>query len=386
MVKGYIFIANSTKPNKEKYESRDEIICGNVSKPCLQAALDLGYDVHYGVNRKNPEELKCNMPVKLFEAHTYRSLTNFKDNKIAFKNFMKLLKGNNIEAIHCNTPIGGTIGRVCGKLKKVKKVIYTAHGFHCYKGAPLFNRTVLKWAEQIMAHWTDAVITMNQEDYEFARTLKLRNGGKAYLVHGVGINTEDYFNAKVDVDAKRQELGLSEDDILLISMGDLIPRKNYPVAIKAIAEANNSKLHYLICGKGPELDNLKALAKDLGVENQIHFLGFRTDIKELAKASDIFIFSTLQEGMPRSMMEAMACGLPCIASKIRGNVDLIEDGVNGYLCDTADVSGFADAIKKISEDKELRDAMSKANLEKIKEYDISVVEKEIKGIYDEVLK
>ncbi len=386
MLKGYIFIANSSKPNKEKYESRSPIVCGNVSKPCIQAALDLGYEAHYGVNRKNPEELECNMPIKLFEAHTYRSLTNFKDNKIAFNNFMKVLKENDIQAIHCNTPIGGTIARVCGKLKKVKKVIYTAHGFHCYKGAPLFNRTVLKWAEQIMAHWTDAVITMNQEDYEFAKTLKLRNGGKAYFVHGVGINTEDFFSVEVDTKAKREELGLAEDDIILISMGDLIPRKNYPVAIKAIAEAKNDKLHYLICGRGPELDNLKALAKELGVENQIHFLGFRTDIKELAKTADIFIFSTLQEGMPRSMMEAMACGLPCIASKIRGNVDLVEDGVNGYLCGTTDYIAFAKAINNITSNSELREKMSKANIEKIKGYDISVVEKEIKDIYDEVLK
>ncbi len=385
-MKGYVFISNSSKPSKEQYESREKIICKNVSKPCIQAALDLGYEVFHGVNRARPEELECNMPVKLFEAHTYRSITNFKDNCIAYRNFMKLLNENNIEAIHCNTPIGGTIGRVCGKIKKVKKVIYTAHGFHCYKGAPLFNRTVLKWAEQIMAHWTDAVITMNQEDYEFANSLKLRKGGKAYLVHGVGINTEDFFNVEVDTTAKRDELGLKADDIILISMGDLIPRKNYSVAIKAVAEAKNDKLHYLICGRGPELNNLKALANELGVENQIHFLGFRTDIKELAKTADIFLFTTKQEGMPRSMMEAMACGLPCIASKIRGNVDIIEDGVNGYLCDTMDYVAFAKKINTLSSDEMLRKEISKANIGKIKEFDISVVEKEMKEIYNEVLK
>jgi glycosyltransferase involved in cell wall biosynthesis len=386
ILKGYVFVSNSSKPTTEKYESREKVICGNVSKPCIQAALNLGYEVFHGVNRARPEELECNMPVNLFEAHTYRSLTNFKDNRIAYKNFMKVLNDNNIEAIHCNTPIGGTIGRLCGKIKKVKKVIYTAHGFHCYKGAPLFNRTILKWAEQIMAHWTDAIITMNQEDYEFAKSLKLRKGGKAYLVHGVGINTEDFFNVEVDTSVKRDELGLKVDDIILISMGDLIPRKNYSVAIKAIAEVNNDKLHYLICGRGPELESLKALANELGVENQIHFLGFRTDIKELAKTADIFLFTTKQEGMPRSMMEAMACGLPCIASKIRGNVDIIEDGINGYLCNTMDYKAFSDKITKVSLDNELRKKMSAANLEKIKEYDISVVEKEMQEIYNEILK
>jgi glycosyltransferase involved in cell wall biosynthesis len=173
---------------------------------------------------------------------------------------------------------------------------------------------------------------------------------------------------------------------MLISMGDLVPRKNYPAAIRAIAKAGNPKLHYMICGRGPELENLQNLSKELGVENQIHFLGFRTDVKELLTGADIFLFTTRQEGLPRSMMEAMASGLPCVASAIRGNVDLIENGVNGFVCATEDVDGYADAIAKIVADPELREQMRQNNLEKIKNYDISVVEQQIREIYADVLK
>ena len=297
----------------------------------------------------------------------------------------KLLSENDVEVIHCNTPIGGIIGRICGKKYKVKKVIYTAHGFHFYKGAPLFNRTVIKWAEQLMAHWTDAIITMNKEDFEAAKKFKLRNNGKAYFVHGVGVDTEA-FRIDCDKEAKRAELGLKDDDIALISMGDLIKRKNYAPVIEAVAKLKNPKVHYLICGRGPELDNLSALAKNLGVESQIHFLGFRTDIKELLQIANIFVFSTLQEGLPRSLMEAMSVGIPCVVSNIRGNVDLVDDGVNGFLCGVTDSDAFADAIQKLACDADLRERMREANFKKISEFDVSVVNDEIKAIYADVLK
>ena len=291
-----------------------------------------------------------------------------------------------MEVIHCNTPVGGLVGRLCGKKNKVKKVIYTAHGFHFYKGAPLFNRTVLKWAEMLMAHWTDAILTMNQEDYEAAKKFKLRKDGKVYFVHGVGITLKAFEGLSHLRQQKRDEMGVADDDIVLISMGDLVPRKNYGAAIRAVAKANNPKLHYMICGRGPELENLQALAKELGVEKQIHFLGFRTDVKELLTGADMFLFTTRQEGLPRSMMEAMASGLPCVASAIRGNVDLIENGVNGFVCSTDDVEGYAAAIEKIASDPELRETMRRNNLEKIKQYDITVVEQEIRRIYADVLK
>lgn len=384
-MKGYIFIANGTKPSKEKYESRDKIICGNYNKPCLKAALGLGYEVHLGVNRKNPEELECDMPVNLFESHTYRSITAFKDNYIAFKNFMKVLSSKNIDVIHCNTPVGGMIGRLCGKIKKVNKVIYTVHGFHFYKGAPLLNRTVLKWAEQIMAHWTDAIITINKDDFEIAKTLKLKKGGKVYYVPGVGIDTKDYTKPLVNRDAKRKEIGVGEDDFVIVSAGRLEANKNNKTIVKAVAKANNPKVKFVLCGQGNEKEEICQLAKELGIENQVILLGSRSDIKDIFKAVDCFTIASFREGLSRSLMEAMASGLPCIISRIRGSVDLIEDGVNGYSCPVTDVDAFSVAINNLAKDAELCERMKINNLEKIKNFDVFVVEQEIKKIYEEVL-
>lgn len=383
---GYVFIGNSTKPTEDKLNSREDIRLDNVSRPCLNAALNLGYEVVLGVNRNNPHELSCKeLPISLYDSHTYRSITAIKDNYKAYKNLCDVIKEKHVEVIHCNTPVGGMIGRLVGKRYHVKKVIYTAHGFHFYKGAPLFNRTVLKWAEQIMAHWTDAIITMNEEDYQAAKKFKLKKGGKVYKVHGVGITLDDFKDIKVDRSEKRKELGLKDTDIVCISAGDLVARKNYSTAIEAFAKVENENLHYLICGVGPEKENLEKLAEEKGVASRVHFLGFRTDVKELMKISDIFLFTTLQEGMPRSMMEAMSCGLPCVASKVRGNVDLLEDGAGGYLREVNDVTGFSECLIKLVDDDLLRKQMSEHNLESIKNYDVKVVKEEIKNIYSEVL-
>lgn len=309
-----------------------------------------------------------------------------KTNFTAYKELVALIRKENIDYIHCNTPTGGILGRLAGKKCKVKKVIYQAHGFHFYKGAPKKNWLVYYPVEKWLAHHTDALITINREDFELAeRKMKLRKGGKVYYVPGVGIDTSQYGLSKESREGKRLELGLSGNDVALISMGDLIERKNYDTAIRAIAKANDPALQYFICGKGPMEEALKALAESLGVSGQIHFLGFRSDIKELLSAADIFLFTTKQEGLPRSMMEAMASGLPCVASKIRGNTDLIEEGEGGFLCAPTDSDGFAQAIGMLCHDTSLCTKMSEFNRAKIKEFDVSVVEKEIRSIYAEVL-
>ena len=383
---GYIFILNSTKPTEEELNSRDAIKLGNFELPALRSAVNRGYDVVLGVNRNNPEKLRCaDIPIKLYDSHTYRSIVAIKDNYIAYKNLVKAIRKYHVEVIHCNTPIGGMVGRLAGKRCKVPRVIYTAHGFHFYKGAPLFNRTILYLAEKLMARWTDAIITMNEEDYTAAKKFRLRKGGKVYKVHGVGIDISQYEDIRVDIEKKRAELGLTMEDILCISAGDLVARKNYKTAISAVSKVKNPHIHYLICGVGEDREKLERYAEESGVGDRVHFLGYRTDMKELLMSADIFFFTSLQEGLPRSLMEAMACGLPCVVSGIRGNVDLIRNKEGGYLASPFNAEGFAKRLDALAGNKVRRRKMGEANKAKIKEYDIHVVCKEIDDIYDEVL-
>lgn len=300
----------------------------------------------------------------------------------AYMQLRKLVWEEKYDAIHCNTPIGGLLGRIVGKQCGVKNVTYQVHGFHFYKGAPKKNWLLYYPVERWLARYTDALITINQEDYQLAKKkFKLRNNGKVYYVPGVGIDPTLYRieeNTRVE---KRRELGLQDKDVAAISMGDLIDRKNYAVAIRAIAQAKNSALQYYICGKGPEEENLKALAQELGVSRQIHFLGYRSDIKELLATADVFLFTTKQEGLARSMMEAMASGLPCVASRIRGNTDLIQEAKGGFLCETMDVAAYAEKLNCLARNPELREKMGRNNLFAIRKFSIETVTEEIRKIY-----
>lgn len=388
MQKGYVFITNSTKPTREASENMAPVKLNNFSKWPVEAAISRGYKVYMGINRSHADQLKSadGYDITFYNSCTYRSVFAFRDNWNAYKNLRSLLMSNpEIEFIHCNTPIGGLIGRICGKRCGVKTVIYTAHGFHFFKGAPLFNRTILKWIEQLMARWTDAILTMNQEDYEAALKFHIRNSGKVYKIPGVGVDTKDFDNIEVNRSLVRNSLGLPNDTVMAIAMGDIVPRKNYKTAIKAVALAHRPNLHYIICGRGSQIQELEILSNKLGIGKQIHFLGFRTDIKELALASDLFLFASSQEGLPRSTMEAMSAGLPCVISKIRGHVDLLEQEQGGLLCPVNDISSFATALQRMVDDVDFRRAQGRISKERIKGFDNEVVRKRINEIYDEIL-
>lgn len=359
------------------------------SGAAIEAAHKLNYRFYSAANRSastsediKEDEEKYN--IRLLHIDLARNPFSFRQNYTAYKQLCEIIKNNNIDFIHCNTPVGGLLGRLAGKKCKVKKIIYQAHGFHFYKGAPLKNWLIYYTVEKWLAHYTDAIITINNEDFGASQKLHLKKGGKHYFVPGVGIDLSKYLSCTASRSEKRAELGLKDQDIFIISTGDLIKRKNFMTAIKAIHKANDSRLHYFICGRGPEEENMIALAKQLGVDEQVHILGYRTDITELLFAADIFLFTTIQEGLSRSLMEAMATGLPCVASSIRGNVDLIDDGINGFLSDAKDFELFSKNILKLSNNKKLREQMGKANLEYIKKYDISTVTEEIIDVYSEV--
>lgn len=386
MQKGYLFISNSTKPTKEQYESIEPVTINTFAYAAMNAAMTLGYDLFYGLDRNHPEIIKCtNFNVTFYDEHIYRSIFAIKDNYIAYKHLCALLKEHpEIGVIHCNTPIGGFIGRICGH-KYHKKVIYQAHGFHFFKGAPLINWLLFYPIERFLAHWTDALITINDEDFKRAKEFNLHIGGKVYYIPGVGIDLKYYKTDKVTKDAVRAELGLKKDDVAIFSMGDLVKRKNYEPAIKAIGEANNSRLHLFICGNGVDRERLEIITQELSLGDQVHFLGHRKDIIRLLTGADIFLLSSKQEGLPRSLMEGMAMGLPCVASKIRGNTDLIKDGKGGFLCETNNAKDYAEKLNILARSEEMRLKMGSINKEEIKKYNIESICNRMLAIYKEVL-
>lgn len=364
---------------------------GSFSMSGINSAHHLGIDFYMAANwqktaRTTIDSLEDEYHVTIANAPIARS-PFAKTNIVAYRQLISLIQKEKIDYIHCNTPVGGMLGRLAGKRCGVKKVIYQAHGFHFYKGSPKLNWLLYYPVEKWLAHYTDAIITINREDYELAKSkLKLRRGGKVYYVPGVGIDTSLYTQSEVVRAGKRAELGLPPEAFVLISAGELGINKNNTVILSALEKLGRTDIHYVLCGTGEQRETLEKQAAAAGLEKQVHFLGFRNDVKDLYAAADCFVMPSFREGLSRSMMEAMASGLPVVCSDIRGNVDLIEDGENGFLCAPTDCDGFAAAIQRLANDKALREQMKQNNLKKIRKFDISIVEEKMKEIYQEILK
>lgn len=348
-----------------------------------------GYEVHVAANfeqgstssNERVEQFKKELKEKdisYFQIDFSRNVSNIPQNIKAYKQIKKLLKDNKYEFIHCHSPIGGVCGRLAAKVTNTK-VIYTAHGFHFYKGSPKLNWIIYYPIERVLSYITDVLITINKEDYELAK--KKMKAKVVEYVPGVGVDTNKFDEVVMDKNEKRKELGLCQDNIVLLSVGELNKNKNHEVIIRALAKLKNPNIQYIIAGRGNLESYLKELAKELNIENQVHLLGFRTDIFELYSISDIFCFPSYREGLSVALMEAMATGLPVVCSDIRGNCDLIQSEKGGYLCTPRKIDDFVKFIKELVENSEKRNEMSKYNKEFIGNFGVNVVKENMKNIY-----
>lgn len=309
----------------------------------------------------------------------------YKGNLIAIKQIRKLVEEKHYDIVHCHTPIAAMCTRLaCRNLrKKGTKVFYTAHGFHFYKGAPIKNWLIYYPIEKICSYWTDVLITINKEDYALAE--KKMKAKIIEYVPGVGIDIKKFREIKSDRNRKRMELGIDENEKILLSVGEVNRNKNHQIIIKALEKIKDKSIHYFIAGSGDQKETLVELSKKLNVENQVHLLGYRTDIAELCKASDIFCFPSYREGLGMAAIEAMACGLPLITSNIHGINDYSENNITGYKCNPDDCEGFAKAIIKLSNSSELRNKIGMHNMQFIEKYDIKSINLLMEKIYKEVV-
>lgn len=292
------------------------------------------------------------------------------NNVKAYKELKRIIDENEYDIIHCHTPVAAMLTRLAAikARKKGTKVIYTAHGFHFFKGAPLINWLIYYPVEWVCSWFTDVLITMNREDYQLAK--KRMKAKKIEYMYGVGINRDKFTKIQVDKEEKRKSIDINENDFMIISVGELNKNKNHQVIIQAIAKLRNEKIKYILCGQGPLETELRELSIGLGIENQVKFLGFRRDIPHLMKGAELFVFPSYREGLSLSLMEAMASGLPVICSKIRGNTDLIENGIGGYLVDPGNVLDIVEYIQVLISNEGIRKKMKDSNIENIKRYDI----------------
>lgn len=229
---------------------------------------------------------------------------------------------------------------------------------------------------------TDVLITINREDY--ARACKRLPAKRIEYVPGVGICTEKFRNLTVDRQEKRRELGFGEEDFLILTVAEMTPNKNHITVLRALAGLKDREefrhIHYLICGRGEMWASLEQSAKELCISDHVHFLGYRSDAPELYRVCDLFAFMTFREGLSVALMEAMSSGMPIVCTKIRGNTDLIEDGVSGLFCENTP-EALAQMLLKVYAAPALRERLGQAASERAVLFDEKTVHQQMKKIY-----
>lgn len=369
---------------------------GQFNMSNIRLLQDMGYEVHVICNfqkgntcdHKSITKLKQTlhkMQVPCFQWNCPRSVTDSAACIKAYLQIRKLIRKYRYCFIHCHSPIGGVLARFAAHREKIP-VVYTAHGFHFYKGAPIQNWLLYYSVEKLLAHWTDVLITVNREDQWFA---KRHLAAHIRYTPGIGIDTKRFWQMRPEKEAFRRMHGMPEDAAVLLSVGELNDGKNHRLVLDALAGLSRKDVYYMICGQGALYRKLQEHAKKLGISRYVRMVGYRDDLAYYYRNADIFVFPSRREGMPVALIEAMAAGLPCIASDIRGCHELIGPAgtgpkAGGMLVPPDSPQQLGAALNVLLADGRLRQACGEHNRKQAGHYDRAVVEKQMRRIYKEM--
>lgn len=296
--------------------------------PQINVYKDLGFSV-YLASSKDLGELPKDVD-SFFDISIKQSPVKIIENYRAFKKLKKIIVEENISIVNCHTPMGGVLGRLLKIPYPELEVIYTAHGFHFYKGSSIINWLIYYPIEKFLSRYTDKQIVINQEDF---KTLKFRNfkSKKKYLVNGVGV--ESIIPNQSIRKSIISNYYLDQSELVIISVGQLNKNKNHKLIIESMQflteKYPSAKL--LILGDGPLRNELNNLIEEMNLENNVTLVGYTENVIEFLSVSDILISASLREGLPKNVMEALNQGIPCVVSDCRGNRDLIKENFNGCI-------------------------------------------------------
>lgn len=316
----------------------------------VKLLAELGYELHYAADFNNrvyefDSEYWNTHHIVPHQIDFVKKLSDVKGNLRAYRSLKELIRRVRPDLVHCHNPIAAALTRAAIGRKNGIKVIYTAHGFHFYRGASPLS-IIYKLAERFFAHYTDVLVTINREDYQQALKFHLKEGGSVVMIPGVGVDLEK-FVPKAAVLPEKETVCDSNDKVYrIVSVGELNANKNHKTAIRAVALLNNDRIRYNIYGKGPARQELETLIARLGLRGRVNLCGYCDDVAALLYDTDCFVFPSIREGLGMAALEAMACGVPVITLNQRGARQYMLHGRNGYVCDN-EPAAIAKTIERL---------------------------------------
>ncbi|WP_455642989.1 glycosyltransferase [Parabacteroides sp.] len=361
------------------------------NKANIDALLSLGYEVELCANFENGEGPE----IQNQKYEEWCVANGIKTHSIPFARhsligslkclpqLKELLKREQYDIVHTHTETGGLLLKLAHSVKGKSWFFYTPHGMSFWKGSSLKSQLVYKPLERWICSGMDMNLGMNMEE---VNNLKRWNKRTATYVHGIGLNVVRMQSPVRSQEEVRKEFSLRRNDKFVVSIGELDDNKNHITVIRALAKIGHKDFKYVVCGVGPNKKILLSEAANLGLKNNVVLAGYRLDIPDILNAADIFVFPSFHEGMPVSALEAMACGLPVICSEIRGNVDIIKDGDNGYLFIPTDVDTLSLKLSFLMDDGQKRESMGQKNKNIVKVFSLEAVTEELKRLYSRGVK
>ncbi len=302
----------------------------------------------------------------------------------------EIVAQGNYDIVHVHTPVAAFVTRFALRNyshEKKPQIFYTAHGFHFHSGGTWLRNAVFLGIEKIASAWTDQLIVINRDDEAAAHKYRFLPPERINYTPGIGLDTSYYSPAKVspeEISKVRQELGLTSSDSLLLCVAEFTPNKRHCDQLEAIAKLKRPGVHLAFAGDGEIRPQLEAKAQELGLTEQVHFLGFRSDIPALIRSSDALLLTSKREGLPRSIMEALCLGTPVIGTQIRGIRDLLADQC-GLLVDVGDTPALTEAIAAILDNPTQASQMSIRAQQKISVYDVANIIQMYEMFYNSVI-
>jgi glycosyltransferase EpsD len=373
----------------------DQFVMGHIEvllEMGCQVAVIANFKFGNNTSLKRVKEFKQELEelgVTVYDVPIFRNPLDLR-NLQAYSAVKKIMAKERFDLVHCHSPIGGVIARLAFRsFRPYAKIIYTAHGFHFYTGAPLKNWLLFYPVERFLLRFSDLVITINQEDYELAKKLCQGTCAESLKIPGVGVDTKKFKALDNSIKTRlRMKKGFRDSDFLMIYGAEFNANKNQSFLIKAMSELRQiiPQARMLLVGHGDKLEENRKLVRKLGLEKSVWLPGFRDDMAELVPICDLYLSSSIREGFGIGLAEGLVSGLPLVATDNRGHRELVKEGENGFCFKNADSTQFINCVQKIFENNKLRQNMAKASISMAENFSKFKVQQQLRSIYSEYLK
>lgn len=363
-----------------------DMTMNNFLNPLNKVTKEKGHEVHC-VCSKGPYEEEIKSNGYYFHNISIDREINFVKNIKSIMMMVKLFKILKPDIVHVHTPVAAVLGRIAAKIAKVPTIIYSAHGFYFHEGMPSKKYKLFFNIEKYIGrYFTDYIFTQSEEDFEVAKVNNFLKNKNNYVHISNGIDIDNKFNVdklpKSINTSLRDKYGIQKNDVVVSFIGRLVKEKGILDLLESINYLNAQSVKFLIIGSLPQgerdTETLKLLEEYKNNKNII-FTGQVTNVNELLYMSDIFCLPSYREGMPRSIIEAMAMKNAVIATNIRGSREEVIHGKTGYLCNTNSSKEIASCIDDLVENKEKMNEFKENGLERARRlYDENkVIEKQL---------